>query len=80
MTLARALPLLAAAAAGACTVFAFAPFGVSGVALATLTVLFRQWQHAVSPHDAALLGFAFGAGLFGAGASWLYIAIETLGG
>jgi apolipoprotein N-acyltransferase len=80
MTLARALPLLAAAAAGACTVFAFAPFGVSGVALATLTVLFRQWQHAVSPRDAALLGFAFGAGLFGAGASWLYIAIETFGG
>jgi apolipoprotein N-acyltransferase len=80
MTLARALPLLLAATAGACTVFAFAPFGVSGVALATLTVLFLQWHDADSPRTAALTGFAFGVGLFGAGASWLYIALETFGG
>jgi apolipoprotein N-acyltransferase len=72
--------LLAAAAAGACTVFAFAPFSVSGVSLATLTLLLWQWQRAQSSRQAAWLGFAFGAGLFGAGASWLYIAIETFGG
>ena len=74
------MPLLIAAAAGACTVFSFAPFGVSGVALATLTVLFWQWQRCESPRDGALVGFAFGAGLFGAGASWLYIALESFGG
>ena len=69
-----------AAAAGACTVFAFAPFALSGVALVTLTVLFWSWLRADSPRRAAALGFAFGIGLFGAGASWLYIAIETFGG
>ena len=80
MTLARALPLLVAAAAGACTVFAFAPFGVSGLALATTTFLFWQWLRAPAPRDAAAVGFAFGVGLFGAGASWLYIAIQQFVG
>jgi apolipoprotein N-acyltransferase len=80
MTLARALPLLAAAAAGACTVLSFEPFAVPGVAFVTLTLLFWQWEHAGSPRDGALVGFAFGAGLFGAGSSWLYIALETFGG
>ena len=80
MTFARGLPLLAAAGAGACTVFAFAPFAVPGVALATLTLLLWLWSHARSPRDGAWLGLAFGAGLFGAGSSWLYIAIEAFGG
>ena len=74
------MPLLIAAAAGASTVFAFAPFAVSGIALATLAVLFWQWQRAGSAREAARVGFAFGAGLFGAGASWLYIAIVSFGG
>jgi apolipoprotein N-acyltransferase len=77
---AGAASLLIGAAAGACTVFAFAPFGVSGLAFATFTVLFWQWQRAASPREAALAGFAFGAGLYGAGASWLYIALESFGG
>lgn len=80
MTFARALPLLVAAAAGACTVFAFAPFGIGGVALATTALLLWQWLRAPSAADAAAIGFAFGAGLFGAGASWLYIAIQQFGG
>jgi apolipoprotein N-acyltransferase len=80
MTLARALSLALAAAAGACTVFAFAPFGVSGLAFVTLTLLFWQWQHAEAPRDGAWVGFAFGVGLFGAGASWLTIALVTFGG
>ena len=45
--------LLIGAAAGACTVFAFAPFGVSGLAFATFTVLFWQWQRATSAREAA---------------------------
>ena len=80
MTRARGLPLLIATAAGASTVFAFAPFAVPGLAFATLTLLLWQWQQAASARAAALIGFGFGAGLFGAGASWLYIAIETFGG
>ena len=80
MTRVRGSPLLIATAAGASTVFAFAPFAVPGIAFATLMLLLWQWQHAPSARAAALIGFGFGAGLFGAGASWLYIAIETFGG
>jgi len=80
MRRARGLQLLVAAASGALTVFAFAPFAASGVAFATLTLLFWQWQTASTARDAALIGFTFGAGLYGAGASWLYIAIQTFGG
>ena len=71
---------IAAAAAGACAVFGFAPFAVPGTVPAALAVLFWLWQRAASAREAAWTGFAFGAGLFGAGASWLYIAIETFGG
>lgn len=80
MTLARGLSLALSAAAGACTVFAFAPFGVSGVAFVALGYLFWRWQRCESAIDAAAAGFAFGAGLFGAGASWLVIALVTFGG
>ena len=33
-----------------------------------------------TPRAAARTGLAFGIGLFGAGASWVYIALETFGG
>ena len=80
MTLARGLSLTLAAAAGATTVFAFAPFGASGVVVVTLTLLFALWQRARSPREAAQEGFAFGIGLFGAGSSWLTIALANFGG
>jgi apolipoprotein N-acyltransferase len=80
MTLSRGLSLLTAASAGACTVFAFAPFGVWGVELLAFALLLLQWQHASSPRAAAMLGLAYGLGLFGAGASWLYIALVSFGG
>ncbi|MGE5172067.1 MAG: apolipoprotein N-acyltransferase [Rudaea sp.] len=80
MTAARGWSFALAAAMGACSVLAFAPFGVSGVALVTLTPLLVLWQHAPSPRDAAATGFAFGLGLFGAGASWLTIALVSFGG
>jgi len=35
---------------------------------------------ASSPRAAARLGFAFGLGLFGAGVSWVYVALSTFGG
>ncbi|HEY7788631.1 MAG TPA: apolipoprotein N-acyltransferase [Casimicrobiaceae bacterium] len=80
MTLAHGLSLALAAAAGACTVFAFAPFRISGLVFVTVTLLFWQWQHAKTPWQAAMLGFAFGVGLFAAGASWLTVALVSFGG
>ncbi|CAG1003386.1 Apolipoprotein N-acyltransferase [Burkholderiales bacterium] len=74
------LPAATAALAGALTVFGFAPFGVGLVPIATLAALFLLWRGAATPRRAAWIGFAFGAGLFGAGVSWIYIALETFGG
>jgi apolipoprotein N-acyltransferase len=71
---------LAAALLGAATVFGFAPFAFAAVPLATLALLFALWQSAESPAVAARVGFAFGLGLFGAGVSWVYIALNTFGG
>ena len=76
----RALRAGAALAAGAATVFGFAPFGAAALPFVTLALLFLLWQDAPSPRAAAWLGFAFGAGLFGAGVPWVYIALHTFGG
>lgn len=75
----RALRLVLAFAAGALTVFGYAPFHVALLPFATVAVLFWLWQHAESPRGAALEGFAFGIGLFGFGISWIAIALETFG-
>jgi apolipoprotein N-acyltransferase len=76
----RRLAVLLALAAGAFTVTGFAPFGWSGVPLLTLALLFGMWHREESPRAAARTGMAFGAGLFGAGVSWVYVALETFGG
>src|SRR5205823_7336188 len=73
------LATLAALLLGAATVFSFAPFGVSFLPALTLAGLFSLWQGAASPRRAFVLGFAFGAGLFGAGVSWVYVALNTFG-
>jgi len=78
--LARGMALALAAAAGAVAVFALAPFGVSGLVFVSLTALFALWQRADAPRDAAQQGFAFGLGLFGAGSSWLTVALVNFGG
>jgi apolipoprotein N-acyltransferase len=80
MTTARALALAMAAVAGVVTVVGFAPFGVAHLPILTLSLLFALWNGASSPRAAAETGFAFGLGLFGAGTSWVYIALETFGG
>ena len=64
---------------GVATVFGFAPFGLSVLPVLTLAVLFVLWRHAESARRAAWLGFLFGLGLFGAGASWVYIALSMFG-
>ncbi len=80
MKAAGALSLLSALAAGAATVFGFAPFALSALPLLTLALLIVLWLWAPSPRAAAALGFAFGLGLFGTGASWVFIALNTFGG
>jgi apolipoprotein N-acyltransferase len=66
--------------AGAATVFGFAPFGLGFLPLVTLAMLIALWQGAASARTAAAVGYAFGLGLFGAGASWVFIALHTFGG
>ena len=80
MTSARALALAMAAVAGVATVVGFAPFGIAHLPPLTLSLLFALWNGASSRRAAAETGFAFGLGLFGAGVSWVYIALETFGG
>ena len=80
MRLAPSLTTCLAFAAGAATVFGFAPFRAPAVPLVTLALLLALWQGAPRPRAAAWLGFAFGVGLFGAGVSWVYIALNTFGG
>lgn len=65
--------------AGAATVLAFAPFGLHPLALLTLALLIHLWMNA-PPQRCALLGFAFGAGFFGAGVSWVYVSLHQFGG
>ena len=73
----RALRPTLAFAAGAVTVFGYAPFDVALMPLATLAVLFWLWQRAESPREAAQDGLAFGIGHFGVGISWISLALET---
>ncbi len=63
---------------GGLTVLGFAPFYLFFVPLVTLAWLFYCWRDA-SPRDAALSGFIFGLGFFGAGVSWIYISLHDYG-
>ena len=76
---APAVTLLAALVLGIATVFAFAPFRLPALPVLTLAGLFALWQFAPSPRAACWQGFAFGLGLFGAGASWVGVALFTFG-
>ena len=65
--------------AGAACVFGFAPFGVFAIPVLALAVLFVLWAGAATPRMAAWRGFSFGLGLFGAGISWIYVALHDYG-
>lgn len=70
--------ILPAAAAGAATCFAFAPYGLWPLAMLGPAVLFWHWRDA-RPREAALSGFAFGGALFAAGTWWIYTAVHEFG-
>jgi apolipoprotein N-acyltransferase len=78
-TLARALPYLVSAGAGAALVLAFAPFELFWVAPLAFAALFYLLREA-RPREAFLVGLCFGLGGFGAGTYWTYIAIHDMGG
>ncbi len=70
--------LLIAAAAGAVTSFAFAPYGLFPLAIAGPAILFLLWEGA-TPRQAARAGFLFGVALFGAGTWWIFTAVYEFG-
>ena len=79
----RARPLVPAAlafAAGALMVAAFRPLGWWPLALLAPAALAGLWLGSRGAGNAALIGFAFGLGLFGTGVSWVYVSLNQFGG
>jgi apolipoprotein N-acyltransferase len=71
---------LAPFALGAISVLGFAPFGLYIVPVISLTALLLIWLRCQSSRVAAGVGFAFGAGLFLVGTSWVYVSLHVYGG
>lgn len=71
----RVVPFLA----GCIAVTGFAPFGLFPVPVLTLAWLFARWRDAASTRDATLDGYAYGAGFFLSGVSWVYVSLHDFG-
>ncbi|HEX9572134.1 MAG TPA: apolipoprotein N-acyltransferase, partial [Burkholderiales bacterium] len=71
--------MVAALAAGALSVLGFAPLAAFPLPFATLAGLLFLWRSAATPRVAFRIGFAFGASLFGAGVSWVYVSLHDFG-
>ena len=63
---------------GALESLAFAPAAIASLGILCVAALWWLWQGA-TPRRSALIGFAFGAGLYLAGTYWLYISIHVFG-
>ena len=72
--------MLLAAGLGLLHALSFAPWNLPALQVAALAGLFALTLHAPSARRAALLGFAFGAGWFGLGVSWVFISMHRYGG
>ncbi len=70
--------IAAALVAGALTVAGFAPLAVFPLPFLTLAGLLLVWLRAAA-QAAFWAGFAFGVGLFGVGASWVYVSLHDFG-
>jgi apolipoprotein N-acyltransferase len=71
--------IAAALVAGALTVAGYAPLAVFPLPFLTLAGLFLLWRSAATPRAAFRMGFAFGAGVFGVGVSWVYVSLHDFG-
>jgi apolipoprotein N-acyltransferase len=70
----------AALVAGSLGVLAFAPFGWILAGFVSLGGLVHVLERAPGSRTGFALGFVWGLGYFGAGISWLYVALERYGG
>lgn len=68
-----------ALAAGAALPLALAPFHVWPLMLASAAALFAVLRQAQRPTQALWLGWLFGVGKYGVGASWIYVSINVYG-
>ncbi|TFH85930.1 apolipoprotein N-acyltransferase [Billgrantia azerbaijanica] len=75
---APALHYLAALAAGVLTTLTAAPFGLWWLGPVAAGLMYAGLP-ALSPGRAALKGWCYGLGLFGSGASWVYVSIHDYG-
>ena len=75
----RFLPHAAAFVAGAAAVLGFSPVDFFPATLAALAILVHLWLRAPSPRAAFGIGYFFGLGLYGAGASWVYVSLNRYG-
>ena len=57
----------------------FSPLDFFPATLLALAVLVHLWVHAPSPGAAFRIGYFFGLGLYGAGASWVYVSLHRFG-
>ncbi len=76
---ARGAVSVATLAGGVLSVAGFAPVGAAPLPFVTLAGLLLLWRRTAAPREAAWIGFAFGAGLFGAGVSWVYVSLHDFG-
>ena len=70
---------LAALVAGALLPFALAPFGLWPLLLISAGVLFWLLQNVRTSGRAFRVGWYYGVGKYGVGASWVYVSIHTYG-
>ncbi|WP_256203595.1 apolipoprotein N-acyltransferase [Nitrosomonas sp. Nm58] len=73
------LKIIIAFLSGALTVLGFAPFYLFPIPFVTLALLFYFWRKSIKPFSAAILGFSFGMGIFGAGVTWIYVSLHDFG-
>jgi apolipoprotein N-acyltransferase len=80
LTLASArIRLSVAVAAGAISIAGFGDWSAFFLPLAAFAALVWLWLRATTAREAAWLGFAFGAGLFLGGVSWVYVSLHDFG-